>query len=332
MAALPVNNPTLADLAKATDPDGKMASVVEILNEQSDILDDMTWLEGNLPTGMLTTIRSGIPDPTWRKLYGGVQPNKSSTVQVTDHTGELTAYAEVDKKLADMSGDVKAFRLMEDRPHIEGMNQKVSRYLFNGNEATEPEAFTGLGPRLNSLTAASADNIVVGGGAGTDNASIYLVVWSPNTVHGIIPKGSKAGLQVNDKGHVTIESIDGAGGRMEAYRTHYQWDVGLCVRDWRFVARAPNIDKSALTYNAATGADLPNLMFQLMDRIPNLSMGRAAFYMSRNTRTFLRTQIPAKLAGSTLGLDMVGGKMVNHFQGIPVRICAALSADEALVS
>src|SRR5688572_419843 len=99
MATLAVTNPTLLDLAKASDPDGKIASVVEILNETNEILPDMSWVEGNLVTGHRTTIRTGIPAPTWRKMYGGVQPNKGTTAQVTDNCGMLEAYAEVDKAL-----------------------------------------------------------------------------------------------------------------------------------------------------------------------------------------------------------------------------------------
>ena len=108
MTVLKATNPTLLDMAKRQDPDGKIAFVVEILAEVNEILDEMTWLEGNLPTGNRTTIRSGLPEPTWRKLYGGVQPNKSTTVQVTDNVGNLEAYAEIDKDLADLNGNSAA--------------------------------------------------------------------------------------------------------------------------------------------------------------------------------------------------------------------------------
>lgn len=339
MAVLNATNPTLLDLAQLKDPDGRIADVVEILNETNQVLLDMTWVEGNLETGNKTTVRTGIPAPTWRKMYGGVQPNKSTVTAVTDNTGMMEAYAEVDKALADLSGDVSKFRESEDKPHIEGMNQEMSDTLFYGNETTEPEAFTGLSPRYNSLSAENADNIVVGGGAGSDNASIWLIVWGPNTVHGIIPKGSTAGLQVTDKGQVTIEDAsDGSNtGRMEAYRTHYKWDAGLTVRDWRYIVRIPNIDKSLLStvYTAgafATGAHLPNLMFDAMYRIPNLSMGRAVFYMSRNILTTLRQQLAAAVQGSTLTVENVGGVFTESFNGIPIRRCDSLSADEALVS
>ena len=332
MTVLAVTNPTLIDLARASDPDGKIAAIVEILNQNNEILDDMSWIEGNLPTGHRTTIRTGIPMPTWRKLYGGVQPNKGTTAQVTDSCGMMEAYAEVDKALADLNGNTAAFRLSEDKVHIEGMNQTLAQALFFANEATAPETFTGLAPRFNLSTAANGENIIKGGGSGTDNTSIWLVCWGPNTVHGIVPKGSQAGLQMHDKGQVTIENVDGLGGRMEAYRSHYRWDCGLSVRDWRYVVRICNIDKSDLTKNASAGADLIDLMTQAIEMIPALGLGRPVFYCSRTIRSFLRRQIMNKTVQSTLTMDTVAGKKVVAFDGIPVKRVDALAADEALVS
>ena len=337
MAASSSTNPTLVDFANRMDPNGKITDVVEILNETNEVLADMSWVEGNLPTGHKTTIRTGLPTPTWRKLYGGVQPSKSTTVQVTDECGMLEMYAEVDKALADLNGNAAAWRLSEERPFIESLNQEVVDTLFYGNAGTEPEAFTGFSPRYNDTTAANGENIIVGGGAGSDNASIWLVVWGPNTVHGIVPKGSTAGLQMNDKGQVTIENVDGSNGRMEAYRTHYRWDVGLTLRDWRYVVRIPNIDKSNLsaTWTAgafASGADLSDLMMQAITQIPNMNGGRPAFYMSRNTLSFLRRQTSAKTQGSVLTVENVGGTMLERFMGVPLRRVDALAADEALVS
>jgi hypothetical protein len=342
MATLSGSNPTLLDLARVTDPDGSIAAVAEILDETNEVLAEMTWVEGNLPTGHRTTVRSGIPEPTWRKLYGGVQPNKSTTVQVTDNTGMLEAYSEVDKALADLNGNTAAFRLQEDRPHIEGMNQEIVDTLFYGNEDTEPEAFTGLAPRFANLTAdENSDNVINGGGSGSDNASIWLVVWGPNTVHGIIPKGSTAGIQIADKGQVTLEDASGGSntGRMEAYRTHYRWDAGLSVRDWRYVVRIANIDKSNLirTYTAGTfasGAILPDLMFQALRLVPNLSMGRPSFYMSRDIATWVSRQTAAMANSSTVTVDDVSGsaRFTERFQGIPMRRCDALAADEAALT
>jgi hypothetical protein len=336
MAALSVLNPTLLDLARASDPNGKVEAVVEILNETNEMLADMTWLEGNLVTGHRASIRTGLPAPTWRKIGGGVQPNKGLTAQVVFNTGSLWAYAEIDKSLADLNGNTSAFRLLEDRAHIEGMNQEIADTLMYGNDTLEPEAFTGFTPHYNSVvvaTAASADNVIDAAGTGTDNGSIWLVVWSPNTIHGIVPKGSKAGIQVTDKGLVTIEdaSAGSNSGRMEAYRSVYQWDAGLVVKDWRYAVRIANIDKSNLTLDAASGANLPDLMFQAIRRIPNLNAGRAVFYMSRDMLTFVGRQQTNWVRSGTLPVDMVGGKIVQNFHGIPCRRVDPLAADEARV-
>lgn len=332
MSVLGTNNPTLADLAKVTDPDGSIADVVEILNETNEILMDMTWLEGNLTTGHRTSIRSGLPTPTWRKLYGGVQPTKSRAVQVTDNTGMMEDYAEVDAALVNMAGDPAAFRLQEDRPHIEGMNQELSSTLFYGDEATAPEEFTGLAPRFNDLSAENGDNIINGGGTGSDNASIWLICWGPNTCHGIIPKGSRAGLQQRDLGEVTIEDQDGQGGRMQAFRTHYRWDVGITVRDWRYVVRIANIDRSDLTADASTGADLNDLMHRAWTELPNPQLGRCAWYMDKQILGFLRRQTANAVQNSTLTTEMVGGTMQTSWGGIPIRRCDALRTNEAQVT
>lgn len=332
MAVLGTTNPTLADLAKVTDPDGSIADVVEILNATNEILMDMTFLEGNLTTGHRTSIRSGLPTPTWRKLYGGVQPTKSRAVQVTDNTGMMEDYSEVDKALVDMAGNPAAFRLQEDRPHIEGMNQEFASTLFYGDESTAPEEFTGFAPRYSSLSAENGDNIINGGGSGSDNASIWLICWGPNTCHGIIPKGSKAGVQQRDLGEVTVENADGSNGRMQAYRTHYRWDVGLSVRDWRYVVRVANIDRSLLTADISTGADLNDLMHQAWTEIPSTSAGRCAWYMDKQVMSFLRRQTANAVQNSTLSVDMVGGTMQTSWGGIPIRRCDALRTNEATVS
>ena len=329
MPALAANNPTLLDVAKRLDPDGKIASIVEILNATNPVLEDLTYVEGNLPTGHRTTVRTGLPSPTWRKLYGGVQPTKSTTVQVTDSAGMLEAYAEVDKALADLNGNTAAFRLSEDSAHIEGIGQQMAQTLFYGNEGTQPEAFTGLAPRYNSLAAQNGDNIIDAGGNDTDLTSIWLCVWGNQTGHGIYPKGSIGGLQMTDKGQVTIENVDGNGGRMEGYRTHYRMDAGLTIRDWRYFVRIANIDVSALNTLANT-KDIISWMIQASERIPEMGKGRAAFYMNRRLREKLRLGILEKVS-TNLTFETVAGERVMTFDDIPVRRTDALINTESRV-
>ena len=330
MTTLAVTHPTLLDVTKRLDPNGKIDAIAEMMSQTNGVLEDMVWVEGNLPTGHRSTVRTGLPAPTWRKLYGGVQPNKSRTAQVTDACGMLEAYAEIDKALADLNGNTSAFRMSEDRAFIEGMNQEFASTLFYGNEGTEPEAFTGFAPRFNDQSAENGSNILTSAATpdGSDNASIWLVVWGPNTVHGIYPKGSMAGLHMEDKGQVTIENIDGAGGRMEAYRSHYKWDCGLAVRDWRYIVRV-NFDLEDIVASGATGPVLDSLMRKAIRRIPNLGMGRPAFYANRDVLDAIDDQAANKATLAFKTIEDAQGKLVETFNRIPIRRCDALLSTES---
>jgi hypothetical protein len=329
---LSAQNPTLLDITRAQDPDGSIAAVAEILTETNEMLLDVPFMEGNLATGHRTTIRTGLPEPTWRMFYGGVQPTKATRAQITDNTAMLEAYAEVDKALADLNGNTAAFRMSEDYAHLEGMSQAAQQAFIFGNETLNPNQFNGLAPRFNSLTADNADNIIDAAGTSTNNASIWLVVWGPNTVHGIYPKGLAGGLQMQDLGEVTIENVDGQQGRMQGYRTHYNWRLGLCVRDWRYVVRICNINRTNLNADASgSSANLPELMFEAVERLPGLTAGTAVWYMDRSIRTKLRQQLAHGVKQSTLTVENVGGVRTVSFDEIPIRRVDKLAVNEARV-
>jgi hypothetical protein len=329
MSALNSTHPTMLDIKQALDPNGSVAQLINLLWQQNQILDDMVFMPCNDGTRHKTTVVTGIPEPTWRKMYGFVQPSKGQRRQIADSCGMLEAYGSVDKALADMYDDAGAFRLQEDSMHIEGMNNEVAATIFYGNEGTAPEEFTGLSPRFNSLSAENGENIIDCGGTGTDNNSIWLAVWGPQTGHMIYPKGSTGGLSVKDLQEQT--ETDSTGGKRQVYTTHYKWDVGMTIRDWRYFVRLANIDKSLLSAAYTTGADLCDKMMSAMPLIPNLSVGRAAWYMSRNTASFLGRQMLTKVAGSTLTTEMLDGRLIMKYSGIPIRICDALAGDEARV-
>lgn len=328
MATLSTLNPTLADLTSRM-VDGKIdPMIVEILTETNEILADATFMEANGFTEHKTTVRSGLPNGTWRKLNYGVQPEKSRTVQVKDSMGMLETYAEVDKALADLNGNSAAWRMSEDKAFIEGMNQTLAQTLFYGDSSLDPEKFMGLAPRYSSLSAENGQNILDAQGTGSDNTSVWVVAWSPDTCHMIYPKGSPAGLQHRDLGEDTL--TDAAGGRYQGLRTHYKWDAGLTLRDWRYVVRIANIKVADLKKDAASGADLIDLIVQAIELLPVQSRGRVAIYCNRNIRSFLRRQIANK-DNVNLTLENVGGKQVVSFDGIPVRRCDAILNTEARV-
>lgn len=323
---------TLVDHAKRMDPDGKIAAVAELLAQKNAVLMDMKFKEGNLPTGHRVTVRSSLPTPAWRRLNEGIAPSKSTSAQVDEACGMLEAWSEVDKDLAELNGNTSAFRLSEASAFIEAMNQEMAQTLFYGNSALAPEEFTGFGPRYNALSGNISQNVISGGGSGSDNSSVYLVNWGEN-VHGIFPKGSKAGLQHEDMGLVTVETSAGVGGnRMRAYQDHWQWKCGLAVRDWRYVVRIANIDISALV-SKSSAADLIELMIKALHRIPELGSGSPVFYMNRSCMQMLDIQRRDDvISGGGLVYDNVDGKPVYSFRGVPVRLVDQLTEAESVVS
>lgn len=319
----------LTDWAKRLDPNGNTASVAELLTQKNDILLDMPFMHGNLPTGHRTTVRTGLPTPSWRLLNQGVSNTKSQTAQVDESCGILEDRSQVDKKIADLNGNTAEFRLSEAAAHIEGINQEMASTLFYGDTTIDPEEFDGLTPRYNSLSGAISQNVISAGSVtGSDAASVWLICWG-EPIFGIFPKGSKAGIVHEDLG--LDDAFDASNRRFRAYMDRWEWNPGLVVKDWRFAVRICNIDISALVANSSP-ADLINNMIKAMHRIPSLSMGKARFYMNRTVFQMLDIQRRDDVAAAGMTYADVDGKILPHFRGIPIRICDALTEAESTVS
>lgn len=336
MATLGGSVTTLADIAKNMDPDGRPARVIELLNQQNRVLDDMHWQEGNLPFGHQVTVRTGLPTSFWRLANQGTAPSKSTEAQFTEQCGELNQWSEVDKTIADLNGNTSAYRMSRALSAIESLNQEKVQTLFYGNTGTDPEEFLGLSVRYNDTTAGNGQNIILGGGAGADNSSIWLIGWGPNQVFGIYPKGSQAGIEHEDMGLVTVETTAGvAGNRMRAYQDHWTWKCGVAVADWRYAVRIANIDISDLVIDHSAGAYLADLMIQAYHRIPNPENVRLGFYMNRTCFQMLNRQRRNDAIGGT-GINMsdIDGRNIPTFQysGTPIRIVDQLTETESVIS
>ena len=330
MATLGATKPTLVDWAKRLDPTGKTAKIVELLGQSNEILKDMQFVQGNLPTGHRSTIRTGLPTVYWRLLNQGVPSSKSTTAQVDEMCGSLEARAEVDIDLANLNGNTPEFRLSEATSFLEAMNQEMAQTMFYGNASSAPEEFTGLSIRYSSTSATNGQNIVLGGGSGSDNASVWLIGWVPEKITGIFPKGSAAGLQHEDLG--VGDALDASNNRYRAYMDRWVWKTGLVVKDWRYAVRIPNIDISNLVAKSSA-ADLIELMIKAVHRIPMLEACNPVFYMNRTCFQMLDIQKRDDvISGGGLRYENVDGVPTPTFRGIPVRKCDQLLETEALVS
>lgn len=323
MAELNITHPNYLDWANRLDPDGSIATVAEILSETNPILSDSVVVEANGPVSHRTTVRTGLPTGTWRRLNYGVQVEKSRTAQVTDTIGMLETYAEVDKDLADLNGNSAAWRMSEERAFIEGLSQTMADTVVYGNTDTDPEKFLGLTYRYNDVSAENGRMVIDDGGSGSDQTSIWGVVWGSDSCHMTFPKGSTAGLRFQDLGEETL--TDAAGGYYQGYRSHYQWKAGMVVRDWRQVTRI------VLDTGTESASNVLDLMAEAQNQLNRPNSGRLVWYANRTIKTRLDKEAMNKtnMALSTQQQD--NGGPVTMFWGKPIRLLDAILNTEAAV-
>lgn len=339
----------LAEWTRRVDPDGNIADIGELLAQCNEIFDDMLIREGNQALGHTGTIRTGLPQGTWRNFYQGVAFTKSTTAQVTDSIGELVAYSRIDKSLADLEGNVAALRLSEDNAHLEGLSQQMATTYFYGNELVTQAQFTGLAPRFNTVctsTAQNATNVLDAGGTGSSNASIWLACWGEQTGHGFYPKASKAGLTFEDKGDIR-PGFDASNREFEAYTSFFMWKAGLHVKNWQYFVRIANIDVTTAGLAGTTPPDLFALMSKAVVRLPTAGRRisgitkvdapnqpapsiRPAWYVNRTVREYMDIQA-IRDKNVLLTPREYDGQPIVEFRGVPIRIVDALLSTESRV-
>jgi hypothetical protein len=334
---------TLMDVLTELAPDGKQFDIAEVLTQQNEVLADMHWEEGNSVTGHKDAARTVLPTPSFRALNAGVPVTKAGSTTIEETAALLEDFSQVDRELAIMAGNVDAYRLKHARPHIQGMSNKMATELFYGNANSNPLGFTGLAARYNTLvttTNKSAANVINAGGTGSALRSIWLIGWSPDTVFGIYPKGTRGGLDHEDATNATgtgahgfpaaARLFDASGNSYMGYADHWIWRVGLFVKDWRYVVRIANIDPTALTLSGATGPKLQDLMVQAINTIESLSGVRAVFYMPRQIQSFMQRQL-LEQKNAFMSWSEIGGEQIMSFSGVPVRRTDALNVNESQV-
>lgn len=331
MATLGGTALTLLDIHKQMDPDGQIARIIEVLTQTNEILHYLTFEECNDGDSHQLTIRTGIPEGTFRRYNQGVGDTKGTTAQVRAQTCMLEAKSNVDRDLARKGGQEKKVRANNAVAHIMGLNQQVAGSVVYDDERVNVERMTGLAAHystVNTAVAASAENVIDGGGAGSDNTSIYLTCFGPLGVTGLFPTGSTAGLKHEDRGEVEVIDATGTGGASYiALQDRFQWKYGLAVADWRRCVRICNIDVSAL--RAQSGAiELVEQMIRASEMLGNKMLGNCAWVMNRTVSTALRLQ-KLDRNGMNVSFETVEGKRVMVFDDIPIARTDALLNTEA---
>lgn len=324
MSTIGMRSITLSDYAKRLGPDKQIVKVMEVMEQSNEVLNDAMFLEANNVTTHRTIIRTGLPEEYWRSLNLRVPTTKNRTVQIDDRIGMLETWSVVDCGMADLNRFQTDFLLSEERPYLKTLNDHITKTIFYGDRSSN-SAFEGLSSRYSTLDvnkAESASNVIDAGGTGDNLTSAWLCVWGDLTLHMIYPKGTTLGLRREYLGRCPI--VDDDGKEFMGYKTNYSWSLGLCLRDWRYVVRIANI---------APDTDFESLflsMIRACNRIPNIRLGRAVWYMGSELKSVLDC-VASTRSQALITMGNFAGEAATCFKAIPIRLVDMLEQNESPV-
>lgn len=336
---------TYTEWMARTDPDGAVSNLVNLLSQHNAILNDMMAAECQSGNVFEYTQVVKLPTPSRRSYNQGVVRSLAATAKQVTTAVEYADWATIDASLGILGGQLAQRRAQEDFLHMEALNQQIASDLFYSNRATDPTAFTGLANIYNTVNTATsniAENVIDCGGTGGDNGSIWLICWGDRQIHTIFPKGVPAGMQVEDLGKLPV--VDALGNEFVGYRTWLKWNIGLAIHDWRYAARACNIDISNLSTGVGA-ANLLNTLALLCGKPPVMPSGvgkvqtaddprtviaRPAIYMNRTIYQALEAQAGNK-TNVLLQMQQWDTETVLTYRSVPIRIVDALTTAESRV-
>lgn len=316
MATASTSKYGLVEQAKRLDPDGSLATIVEVLNrDMGDILTEFPWMPSNDVWTHKTVRRGTLPAGTWRKMNTGVGTEVSRTTEVLDVIGMLETYAEYDKEYIDSMPNDKVARMQEAAAFIEGLGQTLVSAILYSDANADPDKMHGLAARLGTIDG----EFVIDGGCSTASSvtSIYVVTPGQTEVHLIYPKNSPTlGVKHTNLGEVTITTATtglASASQFQGYRDHFQVKCGLVVRNPKCIGRVANIATSGTT-NLFDEDDLITLLNEMKTN------GNTRIYANQTIMTQGQIKLKDKTnVNWTATPDALSGIPFLSFQGIPVR-------------
>lgn len=339
MAAKGVKFVTLADVAKGSDK--AIGKVAEVLMNQNAALKDIPYREMNEGTIHKESIRSSLPEVYYRKANQPIPASKTTIEERTFTATHFESKSQLDEAVAERGGNLAFNRWNEAQGHIQAHANEHADLLIYGSPATLNRKTAGFFDIYSTLDPSepTSKQVIDAGGSGSDNCSILKVHWGEQSIFGIYPKGTTAGLRRIDhsKGgkKIQIHGTDEFGnpGTFWGYEEQFMIDHGLVVKDYRQAARIANIPVSDIVLGKLATTDLIDLMISADYKIENKSNGTGVWYVNRTVEAALDKQALANVgSGGGLTYDNYQGEKVLMFRGEPVRRMDALLDSEAEVT
>ena len=329
---------TLMDVAKSKDK--QIGKVAEVLMQSNPILQHIPYMEMNEGTIHKESLRSNLPSVYYRKANQPIPASKTLLEERSFTGAHFESKSQMDKMVAARGGQdrVGFNRWNQAQGHIQAMAIEHADLMIYGSPSEDARKVAGFMDVYSTLSTSepTSKQLISAGGSGSDNTSILFVDWGENTIFGIYPAGTQAGLKREDKGLVQILGTDENGntGTLWGYEEGFEIDHGLVIKDYRAGARVCNIDISDLKAGGVSAADLLKLMTRAHYRIPAaVRTGKGYVYMNSTIASFLHEQSLDKVgAGGGLTFQNYQGEPVLTFLGRQVVVTDALLNTESVVS
>jgi hypothetical protein len=328
---------TLADLAAVIGPDSKEAKITNVLTKKNPFLDVLPWMEGNLATGhQIKQTATHLAQASWRQINRGVTNDKTDVNTFTETCGRLEREIPIDEALVELNGG-SAYMMKETRMGIEGIGQQLMTALLYESPLDNPERILGLTPRFPATSGFdTSGQVKAGTNAGTNAHSLWILTPGEH-LHGIFPKGTKAGLEVIDRGVQRFADAQSPAKYFYGPAQSLVWRVGLVVDDYRYLVRIQWDPDDAAMADVEMG--LINL---LDDGLADLYEVTPATRILANRTTFKKLNKQMKNAPGNdhlvwqkenkklLGPGELGAVFTAEYANIPLIISDSLVAETAI--
>jgi hypothetical protein len=339
---------TLVDIVQnysSTDAGARFVLPKRILDRMTPLVRMLPLKASNNILSNIATRTDSLPIASTRRFNEGIKPTASKNAPINDPLALFEDYSEVDKDLWEIQNEPNAWRADQDMNHIEGLFQLMESTLFYGSLATNPGGFNGLATRFNNLESyPNGDNSwkpnVWNGGATTGNCtSAWMIEFGDDSIYGIYPPNTPAGLSVRDLGEVTKELASGTGAvglnyMYQVLRTMLRWYLGIQISDERSVQRICNINPTALSTNNFD----ENVFIQAKNWLPRGGSAPGTVILVNRD---LKTQIDIRAVSQKINtysmfsrdnMKDVFGNSVTDFQGIPIYVAEKILSTETALT
>ncbi len=337
-------NLTIAELIRREAPDGTLAMLIDVLNEQNRILEDITWIECNSGTYHESTRTASEPTGRERAYDEGVNPEAGVTEVIVEPTCMLNGLSEVDVMKFRHSADPGAARLEEDGFFLRGMTKTFVSRLFDGDRSTDPRQITGINNRslysnLQTTETEVFDNAGGNASSTANKTSIYCIQWGNKKVDLIYPRNDPnkmtedtLPIKMEDFGR-TIQTDVGGTQKRPVFQTWFSNDFGIFIHDYRTIKRVVNISTTNIDGVDDFGfSEVP--LIRLWNQLQYGGAG-AVFYCNRAVLT-QATERANEKGNAWFTMDTEGegpfAGPVTRFMGIPFKLVEQITNTQATIT